>query len=1643
MASDLTIGSMNSLGQRWNGTQWLSTAAYRTWLGGSQATAPPPTVPTATASTTSTTTVKTILYSPNGGTITVDPSMVNSLLSQGWSLNPFTSPTKPYVAPVVAPGVVITNPNPSLPPPVSPYVTPLPSVAGIESVPVPVQPAPVYQPKPQPLPLPSKVYAPITNQAVQLATTAIMQAPSANLNTVLGDLVTTYGVIGTVNLLNATKITFKDANGKRISNNQLIDDIVNPPAPRDAQGRELVEVGKGEYMTKADYAALPSREKKIINSIGVTEYNRSIEVVGEAYEKSVQRQMTAIKAQQEVLSQLEPYKVTGTFIGPIPKQAEAALEQYAIKSKFIGPLPEGQERPLVTTGYQVSDYLMDNIDKRTGQVNPQAVSTLSIVGFSNASELASAAEKQYVYNNLGSPVGKDGSYTDLQILSRLEEGKVNTAQLTNADIALPKGITNKSDMGQIVEAQARAQMNESAGTTELIKALQPPKPVESADDKDGMLANISYTAWKDGGKAAWKLADKYGRDYGLSVDDVEDLKRYGTAERVAFGASGIMPASATTPEIMTAQNLRLLAGAGQAALAAPAVLGEAAGSRIKNPQTKWATEAMVSGGITLGALIAAGGLIALPLAAGIAENPPSAVLGAGKGMATMAKHAVTPWSVGGAQWGEDVAMTGYLVGQPAMSIKRGLEARSRPDVITADALSISVDVGRESIPEGMSQLTARQLAEDVMLNQVNGTVKASRLQSLHNVPGVDSVSVTRLPSGAVDVALKTADGDIVGHVSAMQRVMADTIYHADPNGVELLAQARSNGWNEAMSVAVQAKDSSTVALLNKLKSDGFIEDGYSKFLQRMSVRADPVLARVLAEIRNKSYLEVQDMGADAHHGFFSSSQAAQSFAFKDISSPDSAVVAIRTAGGEVKSPPFEVLDSPTLKIMRQKMETLAESGELEPGVYALYKGYPSGGSLKIEYELFSPPKTRFYATDPTWYAPAYDVTPRMKTTSLVEYRGEGAKVHSGQQIPLYWMATKSAKEAGLGVPSLRQVYLAKLLGDLTLLRVYAPWRLRLRSIEGARESVITSRNPLASSYKQLELRARPEDVSAGRVSGIIRNSKGEILVTRTLGQDRFDLPGGGVAERLSTTKLTRVKAKLTGKSTFETIEEAMAREVKEELGMSVGNLSHVDVFKSTFDRGGTPRKFQIFEVDASGKMRLGTEVADYAWWDGKSAAIKGKPVAEFAKEAVARNSSRDAFLSRRAAEETLDVLTERANRRASKGERFDEALLDEVGRADRAARSEIPYDVSYIRGLAGRLAGVAAMDSALTGTDGSVVALSGVEPDTSVLAVMSSREVGRFSATTETAEVSSSARSDTTEMLGEVNVEESLQERPSDRPEIALGRPETGGRPSVRPEPTVRPEPSQRSSDKSELSRPPEYPEVGRVPVRPSDRLELGDRTPVRPELDRTTVRLGLEPRTPYRPEPSRPTYRPELKETVDSALPVLPPSGGAGEKVIDVPPGSTAWKQGLFYAYVPPPYKEKPIFSLAPIHGFIERGSNRPKETLQIIGGRNLPQKIVITQGLGIQAAVITEGGKKIDFVKIKDLSGELSAIAKATKRSLATEQEGGRMEVEELPEMELSEGIGGMTEVTEEVPVRPVRYAVRQSGRNSRVNSGLGWTR
>jgi hypothetical protein len=75
----------------------------------------------------------------------------------------------------------------------------------------------------------------------------------------------------------------------------------------------------------------------------------------------------------------------------------------------------------------------------------------------------------------------------------------------------------------------------------------------------------------------------------------------------------------------------------------------------------------------------------------------------------------------------------------------------------------------------------------------------------------------------------------------------------------------------------------------------------------------------------------------------------------------------------------------------------------------------------------------------------------------------------------------------------------------------------------------------------------------------------------------------------------------------------------------------------------------------------------------------------------------------------------------------------------------------------------------------------------------------------------------------------------------------------------------------------------------------------------------------------------------------------GKAVGTLKVPPGTWAWKQGIGWRWVPPPYDaKKPYFSFVPPKGAVNTDKRTPEETIQIIGPKDkVPERVSIDLGV------------------------------------------------------------------------------------------------
>ena len=98
-----------------------------------------------------------------------------------------------------------------------------------------------------------------------------------------------------------------------------------------------------------------------------------------------------------------------------------------------------------------------------------------------------------------------------------------------------------------------------------------------------------------------------------------------------------------------------------------------------------------------------------------------------------------------------------------------------------------------------------------------------------------------------------------------------------------------------------------------------------------------------------------------------------------------------------------------------------------------------------------------------------------------------------------------------------------------------------------------------------------------------------------------------------------------------------------------------------------------------------------------------------------------------------------------------------------------------------------------------------------------------------------------------------------------------------------------------------------------------------------------------------------------------VPPIRGKSKREatsLAIPEGSIAWAQGMFWKYIPPPWdQQKPITVEQPPIGAQFTESNKPMDTIQMIGkpGAQVPENITID--LGVADIVVSDRGRSIKY--------------------------------------------------------------------------------
>ena len=196
--------------------------------------------------------------------------------------------------------------------------------------------------------------------------------------------------------------------------------------------------------------------------------------------------------------------------------------------------------------------------------------------------------------------------------------------------------------------------------------------------------------------------------------------------------------------------------------------------------------------------------------------------------------------------------------------------------------------------------------------------------------------------------------------------------------------------------------------------------------------------------------------------------------------------------------------------------------------------------------------------------------------------------------------------------------------------------------------------------------------------------------------------------------------------------------------------------------------------------------------------------------------------------------------------------------------------------------------------------------------------------------------------------------------------------------------------------------ETPRVPTKETPREivretpKLSERRPPTREEPRETIPRGTTRQPiPREPIPREPREGIPLKEKHVNLpqLSLLKRQGEKGGHLI--PNGSIAWRQGIFWKFIPPPWnQQKPITLKNPPHGAINTGGRTPQQTIQMIGksGARVPKTASVD--LGVVDILIDDYGKAIRFVG-RGLETQVGSLSKTTGMSVPGASAGFRRKV------------------------------------------------
>lgn len=219
-------------------------------------------------------------------------------------------------------------------------------------------------------------------------------------------------------------------------------------------------------------------------------------------------------------------------------------------------------------------------------------------------------------------------------------------------------------------------------------------------------------------------------------------------------------------------------------------------------------------------------------------------------------------------------------------------------------------------------------------------------------------------------------------------------------------------------------------------------------------------------------------------------------------------------------------------------------------------------------------------------------------------------------------------------------------------------------------------------------------------------------------------------------------------------------------------------------------------------------------------------------------------------------------------------------------------------------------------------------------------------------------------------------------------------------------EPERRVTGKEEDRLPPRVTseEPDRIPPRKPEksppRLSGREEPPKPPRIP---------PRVPdiYPPRPPRKPGRETPKPKAPKGR-IYPQEGELAEKRTKVPQGSIAWRQGLFWKFIPPPWNQKkPITLRTPPEGAKYVNARSPSQTIQMIGKSDavVPKsasidlgvvdilikdygKIILFKGKGLETSVGQSGSRTTGMSIVAGVSAR-GKYRKVPKRSKRTEPE------------------------------------------------------